>query len=90
MLSFRLNGLGERTVFKFISIKGIELLRGTVAVVLMVLQDREAGGWISGALGQTGEELCYRGSSKALTRARKQIMCSRLPGAASLGLGALV
>lgn len=57
MLSFCLNGLAERTVFKFISIKGIELLRGTASVVLMVLQEREAGGWISGALGQTAEEL---------------------------------
>lgn len=56
MLSFCLNGLAERTVFKFISIKGIDLFRGTASVVLMVLQERKAGGWISGALGQTVEE----------------------------------
>lgn len=40
MLSFYLNGFAERTAFKFISIKGIELITGTAAVVLMVLQER--------------------------------------------------
>lgn len=57
MLSFCLNGLSERTAYRFISIKGIELIRGMAAIVLMVLQEREAVRWISGVLGQTAEEL---------------------------------
>jgi len=44
VLSFCLNGLSERTAFRFLSIKGIELIRGMAAIVLMVLQERERGG----------------------------------------------